>query len=347
MKEGRSVAEIKAELLRQQQSKRDFDVPTTILSLVYQANQFGFNVPNKGIFPLTDLCHSHLATKINIPKNYYDRMREKQPQLLLDNVNTWLKTEPKNVYLRCLDNKARALMSSGYKPMDAFPLAKVAFAYFEKIEGCTMSLDITERYFRMKVIKAEQEFALAGIGDRVSLGIEVGTSEVGCSPYYMAPFSMIKSCHNGAKHNEYADRAVHLGKRHGTTDVREWDSDTTRTLEDLTWLSRFKDGLEHFFSSKIFDEIIAKFVRSRGIELLEAPKEVIEVFTNKYSWNEQESDLVLEHYIRSNDKTAYGLANAITRASQDLDSYDRASEFEEIGGEVINLDIGDWEKIAA
>jgi len=40
------------------------------------------------------------------------------------------------------------------------------------------------------------------------------------------------------------------------------------------------------------------------------------------------------------------LHSAVTRAAQDLESYDRATELEYIGGKIIELPQTDWERLA-
>lgn len=42
----------------------------------------------------------------------------------------------------------------------------------------------------------------------------------------------------------------------------------------------------------------------------------------------------------------FGLANAVTRASQDLSDYDRATEFERMGGLIVELPTSQWQQIA-
>ena len=46
---------------------------------------------------------------------------------------------------------------------------------------------------------------------------------------------------------------------------------------------------------------------------------------------------VLQHLIEGGDLTLYGLANAVTRYSQDVENYDRASKLEEIGYQVMTM----------
>jgi hypothetical protein len=43
----------------------------------------------------------------------------------------------------------------------------------------------------------------------------------------------------------------------------------------------------------------------------------------------------------------WGLANAVTRAAQDVESYDRATELEALGGDVVILPAGEWKALAS
>lgn len=46
---------------------------------------------------------------------------------------------------------------------------------------------------------------------------------------------------------------------------------------------------------------------------------------------------MLQRLIEDADYTVYGLANAVTRYSQDVESYDRASQLESIGYTVMTM----------
>jgi hypothetical protein len=51
-------------------------------------------------------------------------------------------------------------------------------------------------------------------------------------------------------------------------------------------------------------------------------------------------------YNGQQELTKYGLMQAVTRASQDADDYDRASELEQLGGQIIELAPSQWRIIA-
>ena len=47
----------------------------------------------------------------------------------------------------------------------------------------------------------------------------------------------------------------------------------------------------------------------------------------------------------SNDLTLYGLSNAVTRHSQDVPDYDRATALEGIGYNILSMPAGQWSRI--
>jgi hypothetical protein len=53
----------------------------------------------------------------------------------------------------------------------------------------------------------------------------------------------------------------------------------------------------------------------------------------------------MRHLIEGGDLSAWGLGNAITRSAQDVDSYDRATELEAVGGKVIELSPSEWRSV--
>jgi hypothetical protein len=56
---------------------------------------------------------------------------------------------------------------------------------------------------------------------------------------------------------------------------------------------------------------------------------------------------VLAHLIRGGDLSQWGLVSAVTRFSQDVADYDRATELERIGGRIVELPKADWLRLAA
>ena len=82
--------------------------------------------------------------------------------------------------------------------------------------------------------------------------------------------------------------------------------------------------------------------------LLAAARDVatVEVLANRYTLNDTERAGVLRHLIIEGDLSGYGLVNAVTHYSQDVEDYDRATEFEALGGKLIELAPTEWKGLA-
>ena len=76
------------------------------------------------------------------------------------------------------------------------------------------------------------------------------------------------------------------------------------------------------------------------------PVKAIEVLGNTLNLTQVEQTDVLRNLIEEGDLSRYGLANALTRTSQGIEDYDRATEFERLGGRVINLPQQAWAEVA-
>ena len=74
-------------------------------------------------------------------------------------------------------------------------------------------------------------------------------------------------------------------------------------------------------------------------------QDVIEVTGKTYGLNQEEQDDVLTYLIQGGDLSLYGLSNAITRASQNIESYDRATALEAIGWNVATMPAAQWKEI--
>jgi len=64
---------------------------------------------------------------------------------------------------------------------------------------------------------------------------------------------------------------------------------------------------------------------------------VVERVGRKFLLNEGERKGILARLIEGADLSLYGLHSAITRHSADIDQYDRATEMERMGGDLIEM----------
>jgi hypothetical protein len=73
--------------------------------------------------------------------------------------------------------------------------------------------------------------------------------------------------------------------------------------------------------------------------------EVVELTAKEYGFNQTEQESILDFLIRGGDMSLYGLSNAVTRASQELESYDRATELESIGWDIVTMEPARWREM--
>jgi hypothetical protein len=151
---------------------------------------------------------------------------------------------------------------------------------------------------------------------------------------------------------EAAIRKAHLGRngRNGSDaieDAREDFRDETRRADDRAFFLKVQDAVGAMFNAERFNKRLDQY-RDAGERAIDKdPVAVVELAAKRFDLTDGERSSVLQHLIRGSDLSQWGLANAITRAAQDAESYDRATEFEAPGGTVIELKPTDWRALAA
>ena len=72
---------------------------------------------------------------------------------------------------------------------------------------------------------------------------------------------------------------------------------------------------------------------------------IVKLASREFHITENEGEGILQHLIEGNDLTLYGLSNAVTRHSQDVDNYDRATQLESIGYNILSMPSHQWNRI--
>ena len=71
---------------------------------------------------------------------------------------------------------------------------------------------------------------------------------------------------------------------------------------------------------------------------------IVKLVSKDFHITDEESAGVLQRLIEDNDLTLYGLSNAVTRHSQDVESYDRATILEGIGYDILSMPASQWNR---
>lgn len=75
------------------------------------------------------------------------------------------------------------------------------------------------------------------------------------------------------------------------------------------------------------------------IPLKHEPVKAVEVLADKFQLTENERGDILRQLFMGGDNSRYGLVNAVTAASKIAKSYERATDLERIGGEILSLPV--------
>jgi Domain of unknown function (DUF932) len=351
MKTGRSLVSLAQELQRQLASKKDLVVPSgllrhdttdngqTRLTVEENAGPVGYGV--------TPLARRQLADKLNIPYAYFERMREQQPVLLDRNVNTWLQTEPDRRMLRTLDGNVRAVLSDRYRRLDNYDLAESVLPILQQLpEVIFESVELTETRMYLKCLTPRVTFEMAP-GDVVQAGVAITNSEVGQGTLSVQPLLYRLLCRNGLITADHSLRKTHVGRSLATEDdgVVVYQDDTLKA-DDKAFFLKVRDVVQSAVSEVTFRQAAIKLQRTLGIRLTGDPVKTVEVLAQRYALNDVERTGVLRHLIEDGQLSGYGLVNAVTHYSQQIDDYDRATDFETLGGRLIELSPQEWKGLA-
>jgi hypothetical protein len=181
-------------------------------------------------------------------------------------------------------------------------------------------------------------------------GLTITNSEVGLGSLRIEPTVHWEHCLNLATLNASVRRA-HLGKRVGGEEetIEQFISDRTRELENAAIFGRVNDVVTATLTEEVFRKMIAQVAASTQDRILEtvSPADVVEVVGRQYGLTDATRTSILRHLIEDGDLTRYGLANAVTRASEDVEDYDDATALERVGGQIIELPRNAWAELIA
>lgn len=341
MKTGRALGEVLTELQRQQAEKRDYISPSASLRLYDDGRTFAMGEKK---FSTTDLFHRQVASALNIPAKYYDLMQASKPDLLADNVNAWFADRDQNYMVRSLSGTARALLSDRYRRIDNLEVASAVLPLFAGMQGIeVMSAEVTESRLYLKIVNHRLEMAC--VGDRVQAGVMISNSEVGLGAVSVQPLVYTLACTNGMLVNSLGERKTHVGRAAKGTEEYEVLSDETKEAEDKAFMLKLRDITMAAIDEARFGMIVGKLEESAAAKIIGKVNEVVEMSGKEYGLGQMEQDGVLKYLIEGGDLSLYGLSNAVTRYSQDVDSYDRATQLEGIGWQMVTMGPHKWKEI--
>lgn len=354
MKQGKSsLSDLFAELDRQDENKTDLVVPVNQLSVESHNSEFHLLAPNPQSpdgftdFGILDNAHDQIGTFLEIPKKYYQKMAQAQPNLLVNNINTWFKAGDKSRLVRGLDGSARAFLSDRYRRIENGEIAQTVLQTFSQLPFITAdsfrSMEVTDRKLYIKIIFSHIQGEIKQ-GDIVESGIMITNSEIGRGGFQVAPFIHRLVCTNGMKVNVAGINKRHVGSR--LTQGIQYQDDTIQA-DNRALMLELRDTLLASADQIQFNKYVDQMREATTGEKIERPVDAVEVLSQNYGLNKSERDAVLTNLIQDGDFSKWGALNAVTKVANNVSDYDRATELEETGGLILDLNRSQWHEIAS
>ncbi|MEP6774470.1 MAG: DUF932 domain-containing protein [Chloroflexota bacterium] len=354
MKQGKSLMELATEIERQAQHKQDYVVKSQVLrmhSWSEGSSRLTLGDEAHGEYTVNDLAHKQIGQHLGIPATYYSKLRGEFPGLLDENVNTLLGASPdgERRMVRTIDGAARAFLSDRYRRLDNFDLLEAVLPTLMETPGLEIaSCDVTEQKIYLKVTTSRIQ-AEVKPGDVVQAGLLISNSEVGLGAVSIQPYSVRLVCLNGAVHNDLGTRRNHVGRLVTDTgeDAYKLFAEETLIADDKAFYLKVRDVVRGALRETVFRRIVSQMREAAGARPDADPVKAVEVLSKKHALNGDEQKGILRHLIEGADLSLWGMANAFTPHSLDVESYDRATELEAIGGNIIALARSEYRELVA
>lgn len=352
MKSGISLVEMAKEIQRQAELKADYVMDTRSLRLEPFGSDLYLNAytpsGEMAVEPLeiNAIAHRQIGTHLKIPAAYYDKMLTQHPQLLSENVNAWFEREPAVRLVRTIGGTARAFLSNRYRRIDNLDIAGIVLPVLQDMEGMHFeSCQLTESRMYIKVVNTRLQ-AEVSPGDIVQSGIIISNSEVGLGSVNIQPLVYRLVCKNGMVVNDAATRRNHVGRINSADENFLLYSAETLAADDHAFMLKIQDTVRAAVDEANFSRVVGMMQEAAAVKMNTANvPEVVRLASRDFGITDEEHPGVLQHLIEGKDLTLYGLANAVTRYSQDVASYDRATDLESIGYNILSMPAKRWNSI--
>ena len=342
MKQGKTLSELGKELQRQRLNRQDFLADTRSLEMQSDSlsSTLRLSVDDQPLtFSVGEIAHQQIASRLNIPFRYYQKMQAAAPQLLDQNVNTGFAQNPERRMVRVLDGNVRAFLSDRYRRLDNLELCAAVLPVISEMKGANIeSCEVTPSHLYIKVVNRRVKSEVR-VGDVVQAGFVVSNSEVGLGSLRVEPLVFRLVCKNGLICKDLAQKKYHVGRQVNLSDEAAYEvySDETLAQDDKTFFMKVQDIVRAAVDEAKFLLTVDKMREATQVPLEHNPVKSVELLADKFLLTENERGDILRQLFFGGDNTRYGLVNAVTSDSKIAKSYERATDLERIGGEILAL----------
>lgn len=345
MLQGKTYDELIPYLDKREQRCADYIVNSEIISV--STKQQSLSMTFQGIIALTpsETAHSQIASKLGIPKVYYDRMRRYAPQLLVDNIHCWFSLEPKDWMLRTLDGSVlRAFLSNRYRRInDSIVVKMVIDACFDRRDQpYPLHMDVTDNFVHITMLyPTEYEIEY---NRTVKVGFTFRNSEVGLGSLILEPFFYRSYCKNGCifgKREIEGLRVRHLGPVVAAENYYKMTDHIN--IDGLE--GRLKDSISALSNPPFIGSMINSLREANQSMQLAKPEETLEFLAKEFGLTEQQKSLALENFLDEGNYSKWGVCNAFTSLANTAKDADEQLRLMQVGQKVLNIGKRPWERL--
>lgn len=369
------IARVMADLKRMKETARDYIVPSGRLHARAEDGSGDIKAafmlregPLAGTsmdFTIAKIAHEQFGDKLGIPGNYYRKMLDVAPGLLVNNLNYWLQFNPQNIMLRTVDGRIRAALSDRYRALDDYDLLFHAVDVGRGMGAVVQRLDLSEERFFFRMVlpdfaakitgRGEQlgergKFFSSGYrmdngqwgmmddddpnGDWVFPAIIGSNSEVGRGKLIVDLSMMRVTCRNYITVSKTIHR-VHLGER--IEGGFELSADTREAKDKSIWLE-VRDLIKAAFNEDTFKAMVKQANDAQAAVLVD-PIEAVDVVVATYGIDEADRDELLKELISPRWEvnpgiTLWGLSQALTTLAHEK-NLNEGYALEQAGGDLL------------
>lgn len=344
MQTGLNLVELAQRIEANRALKQDLIAPSSTISMAIDSDKTPALVINDTRYGVLETAHDQIGARLGIPAKYYDRMRAEAPALLASNVNEWFGRSNEKRMIRTLGGDARAVLSNAYQRIENEEIAEQVLPILGGIPDVQfVSTQITERRMYIQAVTPRIQ-AEVRKGDVVQAGVIISNSEIGYGAVSIRPIVYRLACLNGMVIADAKYSARHVGAR--IENIEQLLSDEAKKADDKAILLKVRDIVRAAVEGAVFNKEVERLMELTKVEVTGSPEKAVEVLARKVGANETEKGGLLASLIRGGDLSAWGLVNAVThQAHNPAMSYDRAVEFETMGGALVNLPRSEWREI--
>ena len=264
------------ELERQKPLKWDEKLNSSQIRMVVAENEPRFQIRTAEPLSINNSCHTQIAEKLEIPVKYYNRMKEETPELLTQNVNTWLERNGKDYFIRGMADSVRAFLSDRYRVIDHLDVLMCALnelqAHEAEVEDCYLS----EIEMNIKIRSQKLKDFVRYKDDLIIGGLFLTNSETGHKALRVEPRLFRVKCSNGMIIEEFITREIHLGNN-------------DELYDEIIYLS-IRRSIRELFGK--FGEIIQTLRESSEIKV-KNPRKLISNVIEHYRLTKAQKDNIL------------------------------------------------------